>query len=152
MKISADRGRHSGFSYLEVIVALFILSIAFVPAMQAIQSGVQGTAIHQQLTQQQYAVISKMETVLADSFDNLLAAAKAAGDATTASSYSDPSGATNRVLVFIALYDADAEPFNISDPNNDGDSDVYTGDTANLLWLKVQLENTVLSYESLLNR
>ena len=141
-----------GFSYVEVLVAMFILSIAIVPAMEAIQLGLQGAGIHESLTRQHYAMIKRMEEVQADSYGNLLNSAQTAGNATTPSSYSDPAGQTERVLVFLALYDADADPFTLVDPDNDGDADVYTGDTSNLLWLNVALENSAQSMETLVSR
>lgn len=141
-----------GFSYLEVLVALFILVIAIVPAIEAIQSGIQGAGIHESLTRQHYALIKRMEEVRTDAFVNLLAAAKTAANATTPSSYSDPSGQAERLLVYLALYDADADPFTLVDPNNDGDNDLYTGDTSNLLWLKVEIENSAQNLQTLVNR
>ena len=62
---------------------------------------------------------------------------------TTPSSYSDPFGQTERILVFIALYDPDSVlgPFSLVDADNDNDGNLYTGDTSNLLWLSVALEN-----------
>ena len=141
-----------GFSYVEVLVAMFILAIAIVPAMDAIQSGLQGAGIHETLTRQHYAMIKRMEEVQADSYGNLLISAQTAGNATTPGSYSDPAGQTERVLVFLALYDADADPFTLVDPDNDGDGDVYTGDTSNLLWLSVALENSAQSMETLVSR
>ena len=141
-----------GFSYIEVLVAMFILAIAIVPAMEAIQSGLQGAGIHESLTRQHYALIKRMEEVQADSYINLLSSAQTAGNATIPSSYSDPAGQTERVLVFLALYDADADPFTLVDPDNDGDADVYTGDSSDLLWLRVALENSAQSMETLISR
>jgi prepilin-type N-terminal cleavage/methylation domain-containing protein len=141
-----------GFTYLEVLITTLILAVAMVPALEALRTGVQGAATHQLIAQQQYAISSRMEEVLANAYGNLLAAAKVAGNQTTPSSYSDPSGQANRVLVYLALYDADANPFTITDANTDGDNDLYTGDTAKLLWLKAEMQNTPLSLETLLSR
>lgn len=142
----------NGFSYMEVLVALFILSIAIVPAMEGIQTAIQGAGIHQQSSQQHYALIARMENIMAESYANLLAAAETATNATTASSYSDPAGQVDRILVYLSLYDADADPFTIADANTDLDNNIYTGETANLLWIKVELENTVFNFESLKQR
>ncbi|MCK5190236.1 MAG: type II secretion system protein, partial [Methylococcales bacterium] len=54
-----------GFSYIEVLVAMFIIAIALVPAMEALQSGIQGAGIHQQTTQQHYLLLSRMENLMA---------------------------------------------------------------------------------------
>jgi prepilin-type N-terminal cleavage/methylation domain-containing protein len=141
-----------GFSYVEVLVAMFILAIAIVPAMEAIQSGIQGAGVHESLARQQYALIKRMEEVQAESYGNLLDSAQIAGNALTSSSYSDLAGQTERVIVFLALYDVDADPFTLVDPDNDGDADIYTGDTSNLLWLRVELENSALNLETLVSR
>ncbi len=141
-----------GFSYVEVLVATFILAVAIVPAMEALQSGIQGAAVHESLTQQHSAITTKMENMLSEPYASLLSAAQAAGNANTPSSYSDPAGSADRVLVFVALYDADADPFTLIDPNNDGDSNIYTGDSSNLLWLRVAVEGTEQSLQSLVSR
>lgn len=152
MTVVVQRQQHAGFTYIEVLIAVFILAMAIVPAMEAIQTGIQGAGIHQSLTQQHYAVTKRMETTLAEPYSALLAAAQVAGNASTPSSYSDPAGQTDRLVVLLALYDADADPFTLVDPNNDGDNDIYTGDTSNLLWLHVEIENTAVAVESLLTR
>lgn len=144
--------RQLGFSYIEVMVALVFLAIAIVPAMEGIQSGIQGAGIHTALTRQHYALISRMEQLQAEDYTNLLAAAKTAGNATTPSSYSDPGGQAERVLVYLALYDADIDPFTLVDPDNDADANIYTGDTSNLLWLKVELEKSIQSMQTLVTR
>ncbi len=141
-----------GFSYIEVLVAMFILAITIVPAMEGIQSGIQGAGIHQSLSRQHYALTKRMEEVQADSYINMLAAAQTASNANTPSSYSDPSGQKDRILVFLALYDADTNPFTLVDANNDSDGDIYTGDSSNLLWLRVELENSALNLETLISR
>ncbi len=149
MKVKCFRA--SGFSYLEVLVAMVILAIAIVPAMQSIHTGILASGIQESLTQQHYALTKRMEELRTESYAQLLTAAKTAGNETTASSYSEPPG-PERLLVFLALYDADVDPFTIIDPNNDADNDVYTGDTSDLLWVRVQLENTGLFVETLIDR
>jgi type II secretory pathway pseudopilin PulG len=141
-----------GFSYVEVLVAMFIIALTMVPAMDALQSGMQGAVIHQQSTQQHYALLNRMETMMAESYGSLLLAAETAGNSTTATSYSDPGGQTDRIVVYLSLYDADVDPFILIDPNTDGDNNIYTGDTARLLWIKVQLENSAYAFESLRSR
>jgi len=142
----------NGFSYLEVLIASLMVAIALVPAMNALQTGILSANIHQTLTTQYYLRLKKIEELQAEPFINLLAAAKTATNATTASSYSDAAGSKNRSLVYLALYDADANPFTIVDSNKDLDNDVYTGDTANLLWVKVLTEGDSEGLETLINR
>jgi prepilin-type N-terminal cleavage/methylation domain-containing protein len=68
-KVDSMLCTQQGFSYVEVLVAMFILAIAIVPAMESIQSGIQGAGIHESLTRQHYALIKRMEEVQADSYD-----------------------------------------------------------------------------------
>jgi hypothetical protein len=94
-----------------------------------------------------------MEEVLAEPYGTLLGAAAAAGSESTPSSYSDPAGPMDRRLVFIALYDAtnadgDGNVFTVPDPDLDGDGNPYTG-YADLLWLRVEVEGSITSLESL---
>ncbi len=147
-----NRSKLRGFSYVEVLVATFVLAVAIVPAMEALQSGIRAAAVHETLTQQHSAITTTMENMLSEPYGSLLSAAQTAGNANTPSSYSDPGGQADRVLVFIALYDADADPFTLIDPNNDGDSNLYTGDSSSLLWLRVAVEGTEQSLQSLLSR
>lgn len=151
MPLSKPHKQH-GFSYVEVLVAMFIIALAVAPAMNALQSGIQGAGIHQHNTRQYYALLSRMETMMAESYDSLLLAAEIAGNSTTASSFSDPSGQAERIVVNLALYDGDADPFTITDANSDGDNNIYTGDTARLLWIEVKLENSAYALESLRTR
>ena len=55
--------------------------------------------------------------------------------------------------MFVALYDADnsdgdGNVFTVLDPNLDNDNDPYTGYTG-VLWVRVEVEGTVTSLESL---
>jgi len=147
-----QKSKDRGFSYIEVMVASALIAIALVPALKALQTGIQSTDIHQDLTLQHYQRLQKMEEIDVEPFGTLLAAAKIATNKTTASSYSDASGASNRRLVYLALYDADADPFTVTDPNTDGDNDLYTGSTANLLWMRVETEGAAQGIETLLSR
>jgi Tfp pilus assembly protein PilV len=148
----SNRKQQQGFSYVEVLIASVLIAIALVPAMNALQTGMLSASVHQTLTRQYYLQVRKMEELQAEPFIALLAAAKTAGNYTTASTYSDAAGTTDRSLVYIALYDADANPFTITDANKDGDNDPYTGDTANLLWIKVVTEGNTQGLETLINR
>lgn len=132
---------------------MFIIAVTLAPALDALRIGVQGSGIHQQTAQLQYALLRRMEILEGEAFGNLLAAAAQAGNATTPSSYSDPAGQANRLIVYVALYNAGSStPFTVPDPNTDGDNNVYTGDTARLLWLNVQLANSPYAMESLMSR
>lgn len=132
-----------GFSYIEVLVATMLIAITLVPALEALQGAIAGAEVHEDLATQQYYLQSKLEEVLAKSFNQLDAAALAAGSSTVATSYSDVSGTANRRLVYLSKYDAD---------NADSDNNGFTGVDDNLLWVRVEIENTSLSFETLTNK
>jgi prepilin-type N-terminal cleavage/methylation domain-containing protein len=141
-----------GFSYVEVLVAMVLIAIALVPAMNALQTGIMSANVHQTLTAEYYSQSKKMAELQSTPFTSLLNAAKIATNNTTPASFSDAVGTDNRNLVYIALYDADAAPFTITDTNVDGDNDPYTGNTANLLWVKVMIEGSAQGLETLISR
>ncbi|MCB1753921.1 MAG: hypothetical protein KDJ38_00270 [Gammaproteobacteria bacterium] len=153
--------RQAGLSYVEVVVSIVIISAALVPALQAVQSGIQSATVHEDLAQKHYYLLSKMQEVQATSFDELLAAADAAGAHTAASSYSDASGTDDRRVVYLSFYDADDSdgdnnPFTIDDPNTDGDNNPYTAslDEAGvpLVWIRTEIQNSPFSLETLVRR
>ena len=121
----------AGFSYVEILVATVLIAIALVPAMDALRPGLQGASLHQQQAQQHYALLSRLERVLAEPFADLDDAATAAGGYLNPSSYSDAPGDPDAVFVYLSRYDVD---------NADSDNDVFTGGEDNLLWIRVQPE------------
>jgi len=128
------RARQSGLTLVEVLVAVTLLTVLLVPAMRALHTGTIGARIHGELAADQFRLTSRMEELLAEPFDDLEAAAIAAGAPTVATSYSDGAGPPGRLLVYLSLYDGD---------NADADDDPFTGADAGLLWIQVQAENTV---------
>lgn len=132
-----------GFSYIEVLVAGVLISVTLVPALEALQGAVTGSELHERVTTQQYHLRNKLEEVLAKSFKELDIAAMAAGNHMVASSFSDTSGATDRRLVYLSKYDGD---------NVDSDNDAFTGVDDDLLWLRVEIENTPYALETLTNK
>lgn len=145
-----------GLSYIEVIIATALIAIALVPMLEALQTGIQGANVHQSLTTDHYQLKAKMEEVLAEPFASLLNAAAAAGNKTVVSSYSDSAGVSQRRLVYLSFYDAadsdgDTNPFTLLDPNTDADNNPYTGSDVviDLLWIRVEIENSVQAFESL---
>jgi len=147
------RARQSGLTYVEVLVAAVLLAIVLVPALQALHTGMLGAEVHSSTVDQHYAVLSRMEEVLAEPYSMLTAAAGAAGDEQTPTTYSDAAGPVDRRLVYLALYDADdadgdGNVFTVPDPNLDGDFDPYTG-YAGLLWVRVEVEGSVTWLETL---
>jgi len=141
--------RQAGFSYMELLVATLLIAIMLVPALDAMQSGIQGSGIHTQLAQNQYRMISKMEQTLALPFAELLTQADLVADPTVLipaplsrpDLYSDTAGTESRRLVFLARYDGD---------NADADDDPFTGTDAGLLWVRVTIENSPRSLETVI--
>ncbi|MCP4334724.1 MAG: type II secretion system protein [Gammaproteobacteria bacterium] len=135
--------RQSGFSYMELLVATLLIAIMLVPALDAMQSGIQGSGIHTQLAQNQYRMISKMEQTLALPFSELLQQADLVADPTVLipSPYSDSAGTEFRRLVYLARYDGD---------NADGNDNPFNGTDAGLLWLRVTIENSQRSLETVI--
>ncbi len=135
--------RMAGFSYIELLVATIILTLALIPALDGLSSGIQGSRLHEAHAMDFNHLTAKLEEVLAEPFTNLDAAALAAGDKDTPSSYSDSvTTADGRSLtrqVFLARYDGD----------NIDDSDPFTGGDAGLIWVKVQLAGTAHAVECL---
>jgi len=134
-------GRQSGLSYVEVLVATLLIAIALVPMMEALRPGLQGSEIHRQQSEIHFALRGKLESVLAESFASLDAAATAAGAHTAATSYSDLA-ATVPHEVFIWRYDVD---------NADNDDDPYTGGEADMLWLRIASLDDGFSIQTLLS-
>lgn len=130
---SGQLGRQGGFSYVEILVATVLIAITLVPAMEALEAGIQAGGVHAVEAESRYRLVAKMEEVLAESFPSLLLAATAAGSPTTATSYSDAAGIRQRRLVYLSLYDGD---------NADGDGDPFTGADADLMWLRIEIENS----------
>jgi len=135
--------RQAGFSYMELLVATLLIAIMLVPALEAMQSGIQGSGVHTQLAQNQYRMISKMEETLALPFSELLEQADLVANPTVLipAPYSDAAGTESRRLVFLARYDGD---------DADGDKDPFTGTDAGLLWVRVTIENRPRSLETVI--
>lgn len=154
MKAQRHTFRQSGLTYVEVMVAAVLISIALVPAIDALYTGMHASDVYETSSAEHYAALAKIEELLAEPQSLLVAAAAAAGNHTTPSAgYSDAAGSPNRRLVYLALYDTDdadgdGDVFTVPDPNLDGDNDPYTS-YAGLLWVRVEVESSVTSFESL---
>ncbi len=134
------RRRDRGFSYVEVLVAVVILVVALVPAVDALQTGLLGAEVHEVHVVQHYRMLGKLEEVLAQPFGSLDTQALVAGSPSVATTYSDAGGSEYRRLVFLSRYDGD---------NADSDGDPFTGGDVGLLWVKVEIEGTAHAIETL---
>lgn len=138
MKNSSSTPRQqSGISYVEALVAVILIAVTVVPAMNAIRGAMATATADNLATVNHYRLISKMEEVLAEPFVTLAAAAAGPGTATV---YSDTAGSVDRRVVFIAPYDGD---------NADADKDPFTGGDPDLLWIKVEIEGSVSVLQTL---
>lgn len=142
-KGTSVRRQQAGASHIELMVAVALLAIAIVPALEALRTAAIGASIHENAVELHYRLIGRMEEVLAESFTALEAEAIAVGDPTTPTAYSDAGGTPNRRLVFLSPYDGD---------NEDEDDEPFTGTDDGLLWVRVEIEGTVLALESLTSR
>ena len=148
-----------GISYVEVLVAIMLVAITLVPALEALQSGIKGADIHEDYTVDHYQLVARFEEVLVQPFSDLLFAAAQAGDSTTATSYSDAVATAKRRIVYLSYYDAadsdgDGDFFTIADADSDGDNNPYTGIDVDisLLWVRAEIEGTAQFFETLVNR
>lgn len=140
----ARPGNMAGLTYVEVLIATVLIVTTLVPALEALQPGIAGTGIHETLVEDHYQLTARLEEVLAEPFADLDAAATAAGNANTPTSYSDvfsyPDGRQVIRNVFLSRYDGD---------NADTDNDSFTGTDDGLLWLRVELAGSAFSVETL---
>ncbi|MDH4072170.1 MAG: type II secretion system GspH family protein [Gammaproteobacteria bacterium] len=125
--------RQAGITYVEALLAVVILGVALVPALETLNTAFRGATVGESVMQAQQKLVTRLENVRAQPFASLDAAALAAGSQTAPSSYSDPGGSANRVLVFLSRYDGD---------NADGNGNPFDGTDAGLLWVRVAIENT----------
>ncbi|MDX2447513.1 MAG: hypothetical protein QNK29_10020 [Desulfobacterales bacterium] len=134
----------SGFSYVEVLVASMLVAITLVPVLSALFGGTQGSSIHNELAVDHYRMTGRLEEVLAKPFDELQQAADAAGGpGVIVAVYSDSVGTERRRLVYLSRYDGD---------NVDADNDPFTGLDDGLIWVRIQIEDTLESMETLTKR
>lgn len=133
--------RHRGFSYIEILIATFLIAITLVPAINSLQTGVKSTGTHRASIENHLNLVSKMEDVLAQSFTALDTEAQLIGDPNILSpTYSDAAGTPNRRLVYLSRYDGD---------NLDGDNDPFTGQDAGLIWIRIEIEGTSHTLQTL---
>ena len=129
-----------GLTLVEVLVAVIILAVVMIPAISALQTGAVGSAVHADVTSSHHRVSARLEQLLAEPFADLSAAAIAAGGPGIASSYSDALGPPARLVVFLSHYDGD---------NADADNDPFTGTDAGLMWIRVDIEGSVHTLQTI---
>jgi len=147
--INQNRHKHglsksAGFTYVEMLVAIAILAVCLVPALEALRNSMALLGIRETMSIDNYALLSKTEEVLTENFTDLDAAASAAGSPSTPTSYSDVFTTSDaRQLprnVYIWPMDGD---------NADLDANMFTGTDTNILYIKVTIEGTALLHETI---
>ncbi len=135
-----DSGRQSGFSYVEVIIGTLVLTVALLPALEALRAGVLSAEVDESVTAAYVRIRDKTEVVLAEPFRALeLEETNAAG---APSAYSDGVATVARRLVYLYRHDGD---------DADGDADPATGTDAGILRIRVVIEGTSHSAETLVS-
>lgn len=140
----SPRRRQTGLSYTEVLVATALIALLLTPALEALDTGLNGGRTQQGLGEERQLLQAKLDDVLALPFATLDAAAQAAGGTTTATSLSDTvslsDGGSLTRQVYLSRYDGD---------NADADGDPFTGTDTGLIWVRVTLDGTSLAAETL---
>ena len=109
------RSGATGLAYIEVIVALVVVVIALVPALNAMQLGLRGSQWLGAIAVRDTSLRGKMEEVMARPFDTLNAETFLSGGNTTTSvstALSDAAGAERRIVI---LYRTDGSAVSASD-------------------------------------
>ncbi len=135
------RTRQSGLSYIEVLVATALIAMALVPMMQALQPGLQGSKIHLDPAEFHFTLQGKLEQLLAESFEDLDAAATAAGAYNNGTHYSDMAANVPH-KVYLWRYDVD---------DADSDGDVFTGGEDDILWVRVATSDGLTDLQTLIS-
>ena len=128
----------AGLTLVEVLVTIVLLAILLVPAISALQTGIIGADVHSDVATSHYRLTSRLEELMSYPFADLSDAATAAGDASTPSSFSEPPGPA-RLIVYLSFYDGD---------NADADNDPFTGTEPDLVWIRVDIEDSVFTLET----
>jgi hypothetical protein len=135
--------RQTGVTYIEVLIASILIVISLVPMTDAVRGAIDGSFEHEEAVVQHLQLTAILEDVLTEPFSSLEEAAITAAGSTVPTSYSDNVGSDNRRLIYLSLYDGD---------NADSDDDPFTGVDQGLMWIKVEIEGTLLSIESLVSK
>ncbi len=130
----------SGLTLVEVLVAMVLLAILLIPAIQALQTGIVGADVHGDVALNHFRLTSRVEELLAEPYANLAEAAADAGSPGTPTTYSEAPGPTGRLIVYLSPVDGD---------NADADDDLFTGVDAGLLWIRVDVEGSIHSLQTL---
>lgn len=156
---SHQRVGQAGFSYTEMLIATALVMAGIGPALGSLQRAQLGAAAHVEETQRHYRLLGRLEELLAQPYEVLLAAAATAGSATTPSAFSDPPAEPDRIVIYLSYYDladddSDGDFFTIADADGDNDNDPYTGPDVDIetLWVRAETAGSGQALEALTRR
>ena len=129
--------KQSGVSLTEALIVVVMIAAAMVPVSNALRGSLDAVEADTAVTVNHYRLLGKLEEVLAQPLSNL--SGQALGPS-VATSFSDAPATTDRRLVFVSAYDGD---------DADADNDPFTGTDSGLLWVRVEIEGTVMALEAL---
>jgi type II secretory pathway pseudopilin PulG len=102
-----------GFSYAEILLAVVLLGILLVPALQSLSDAIAGNASG--VTARQIKLRSKMEEVLSVPFTTLYTAASTTSTTAINTTYSDAAGQADRRVVVLYRYDTATNTLSTND-------------------------------------
>lgn len=132
--------RQGGYSYVEVLVAAIILAGALVPASGALRDVLHASTQSRALLALQYEAFGAFEMLQTAPYGQLEAQAQTTGGTVPSALYSEAATTPNRMLVWVFPHDLD---------NADGDGDPLTGADAGVVRLRLEMEGTMIAYETL---
>lgn len=110
IKFRSEFRSQLGFTYIEIIITIAVITVSLVPIMDSIRTSTLSSEHHQSHVVQQWHNFGKMEEVLAEPFARLSEAAEeAGGNGTTPTNYSDDEDTDVRGLVYLSHYDVDGD-------------------------------------------
>ena len=129
---------------MEMLVAIALITVTLIPALDSLQSGIQGSGIYSAETDSHYWLRSKVDELMAMNYSMLVEQATDIDDPLNIEdNLSDALGSDKCRLVYLAHYDGD---------NKDGDNDPFTGVDHGLLWIRVELAGQHHFLETLIRR
>lgn len=123
MSIRPRRARCAGLTLFEALLALLLLAVCLAPALDALRDAVAQAPVSDAAARDLDCVSSRMELVLAEPYQRLLASA---GNGTTPSGYSADAGdGCPAVAVYVARYGI--EKSGAIGPGGDSNHLLYVG-------------------------
>ncbi len=131
-----ENSRQHGFSYVEVLVAVALMAIVAGPLGEALRTALATSRANIDDTAAYYQLLKVTEDTMASNYGTLSALATNP-DVVVRTTTTDDGAPIN---IYVSRYDGD---------NADLDDDPFTGTDDGLLWIKVELDGTAQSFESL---